>query len=108
VESSAVRRSGLATNAIVAVEGAHVNGDDGPGPNQVRSHGMSDELRIVATVGNEAEGEILRELLETAGIRSMVQPKSEGVRLGAAARRDIYVNSEDYERAHELITNPPQ
>jgi hypothetical protein len=64
---------------------------------------MAEELRIVATASNEAEAEMIGEWLSEAGIRSMPQMSSRGIRLGAAAERDIYVEAEDYDRAMEVI-----
>ena len=65
--------------------------------------GMSDDLKLVTTVGNEAEAEMVTESLSEAGIRSMAQMSSTGIRLGAAADRDIYVEVKDYERALEVL-----
>jgi hypothetical protein len=64
---------------------------------------MVAELRIVATAGNEAEAEMIAEWLSEAGIRSMPQMSSRGIRLGAAAERDIYVEARDHDRALEVI-----
>ena len=64
---------------------------------------MPEELRIVATAGNETEAEMIGEWLSEAGIRSMPQLSSRGIRLCAAAERDIYVEARDYDRALEVI-----
>ena len=64
---------------------------------------MPDELRKVATVSNEAEAEMVIEELSEAGIHAMAQISAGGIRLGAAAGRDIYVGAADYERALEAI-----
>jgi hypothetical protein len=64
---------------------------------------MPEELRIVATAGNETEAEMIGEWLSEAGIRSMPQLSSRGIRLGAAAERDIYVEAKDYDRALEVV-----
>src|SRR5271170_1152857 len=64
---------------------------------------MAEDLRIVTTVGNEAEAEMVGEWLTEAGIRAMPQMNSNGIRLGAAAGRDIYVAAEDYDRAVEVV-----
>jgi len=61
------------------------------------------ELKFVTTVGNEAEAEMVAESLSEAGIRSMAQLNSAGIRLGAAAARDIYVDEQDHERALEVL-----
>jgi hypothetical protein len=66
---------------------------------------MADELRIVTTAGNETEAEMIAEWLSEAGIRSMPQLSSRGIRLGAAAERDIYVEAKDYDRALEVINS---
>jgi len=65
---------------------------------------MDGELKIVTTVGNEAEAEMVGESLSEAGIRSLAQPSSKGIRLGAAAERDIYVEQQDYDRALEVLS----
>jgi Putative prokaryotic signal transducing protein len=65
---------------------------------------MSEDLKIVATVSNEAEAEMVAEQLTEAGIRSMAQLSSKGIRLGAAAERDVYVAGEDYDRAMEALS----
>ncbi len=64
---------------------------------------MSDDLKLLTTVGNEAEAEMVTESLSEADIRSMAQMSSTGIRLGAAADRDIYVEAKDYERALEVL-----
>jgi hypothetical protein len=66
---------------------------------------MAEELRMVATASNEAEAEMIGEWLSEAGIRSMPQMSSRGIRLGAAAERDIYVDARDYDRALEVINS---
>ncbi len=43
------------------------------------------------------------EWLTEAGIRSMAQMNSHGIRLGAAAGREIYVAAGDYDRAVEVV-----
>jgi len=65
---------------------------------------MSEDLKLVTTVGNEAEAEMVGEQLTEAGIRSMAQLSSKGIRLGAAAERDIYVAAGDYDRAMEALS----
>jgi hypothetical protein len=64
---------------------------------------MADDLKIVTTVANEAEAEMVAEWLSEAGIRSMAQLSSGNIRLGAAAPRDVYVAAEDYDKALEVI-----
>ena len=64
---------------------------------------MSEELKIVTTVSNEAEAEMVAERLSEAGIRHMSRTASGGIRLGAAAARDVYVEEQDLERAREVL-----
>jgi hypothetical protein len=47
---------------------------------------MPDELKIVTTVSNEAEAEMVCESLSEAGIRSMPQMSSGNIRLGLRPR----------------------
>jgi hypothetical protein len=61
------------------------------------------ELRVVTTVGNEAEAEMVREALAEAGIRSMPQMSSGNIRLGAAAPLDVYVEQQDYDKALAVL-----
>jgi hypothetical protein len=64
---------------------------------------MSDDLRIVTTVSNEAEAEMVGERLSEAGIRHMTRSAGGGIRLGAAAARDVYVEEQDLDRAREAL-----
>ncbi len=64
---------------------------------------MSDELKIVTTVSNEAEAEMVAERLSEAGIRFSVRLASGGIRLGAAAARDVCVEEQDLDRAREAL-----
>ena len=64
---------------------------------------MSGELEILTTVGGEAEADLVGEWLAEAGIRSVPQISSRGIRLGAAAERDIYVEAADHERALAVL-----
>ncbi len=64
---------------------------------------MSDELKIVTTVSNEAEAEMVAERLWEAGIRFSVRLASGGIRLGAAAARDVCVEEQDLDRAREAL-----
>ena len=57
----------------------------------------------MTTVGNESEAEMVGERLAEAGIRSLAQMSSRGIRLGAAAERDILVDAKDLDRAVEVI-----
>ncbi len=64
---------------------------------------MSEEPKIVTTVGNEAEAEMVAERLSEAGIEHMSRVASGGIRLGAAAARDVYVAAKDFDRAVEVL-----
>jgi Putative prokaryotic signal transducing protein len=64
---------------------------------------MSEDLRIVTTVSNEAEAKMVAERLSEAGIRHMARMASGGIRLGAAAARDVYVEAQDLDRAREVL-----
>ena len=64
---------------------------------------MSSELRMVATVANEAESEMVMERLSEAGIRSMPHLHPDNIRLGPAAPLDIYVEASDYDEALEVL-----
>ncbi|MGA2320293.1 MAG: DUF2007 domain-containing protein [Solirubrobacteraceae bacterium] len=64
---------------------------------------MSDDPKIVTTVSNEAEAEMVAERLSEAGIRHMTRTASGGIRLGAAAARDVYVEEQDLDRAREVL-----
>jgi uncharacterized protein with PIN domain len=64
---------------------------------------MSEDLKIVTTVSNEAEAEMVAERLSEAGIRHMSRTASGGIRLGAAAARDVYVEERDLDRAREVL-----
>jgi uncharacterized protein YaaQ len=64
---------------------------------------MSEDLKIVTTVSNEAEAGMVGERLSEAGIRFTVRLASGGIRLGAAAARDMYVEEQDLDRAREAL-----
>ncbi len=64
---------------------------------------MSEEPKIVTSVGNEAEAEMVAERLSEAGIEHSSRIASGGIRLGAAAARDIYVQAKDFDRAVEVL-----
>jgi uncharacterized protein YaaQ len=64
---------------------------------------MPDDLKIVTTVSNQAEAEMVAERLSEAGIRHMSRTASGGIRLGAAAARDVYVEEQDLDRAREVL-----
>jgi hypothetical protein len=64
---------------------------------------MTEDLKIVTTVGNEAEAEMVGERLSEAGISFTVRLASGGIRLGAAAGRDVCVDGQDLDRAREAL-----
>jgi uncharacterized protein YaaQ len=64
---------------------------------------MADELKLVTRVSNEAEAEMVAERLSQAGIRFTVRLASGGIRLGAAAARDLYVDEQDLDRARGVL-----
>jgi len=64
---------------------------------------VSEELRLLTTVANEAESEMVIERLSEAGIRSMPHLHPDNVRLGPAAPLDIYVEAKVYEEAREVL-----
>jgi Putative prokaryotic signal transducing protein len=64
---------------------------------------MSDDLKILTTVTNEAEAEMVAERLSEAGIRHMSRTASGGIRFGAAAARDVFVEERDLDRAREVL-----
>ena len=67
---------------------------------------MSTELKIVATAANEFEAELISGVLTEAGIESTMELANTGMggRFGGGGARDIYVRSEDFERANELLS----
>jgi putative signal transducing protein len=64
---------------------------------------MPDDLKIVTTVSNEAEAEMVAERLSEAGIRHMARPAAGGILLDAAAARNVYVDAQDLDRAREVL-----
>ncbi len=72
-------------------------------PPSLPSPAMAEDLRIVTTVGNEAEAEMVAERLSEAGIRFTVRLAGGGIRLGAAAGRDVCVDGQDLDRAREVL-----
>ena len=77
-------RSGRQTKS-----GASAAAPDPPWADELCSSSMSDQLKLVTTVGNEAEAEMVSARLSEAGIRFTVRLASGGIRLGAAASRDL-------------------
>jgi uncharacterized protein YaaQ len=67
------------------------------------SSSVSDQLKLVTSVSNEAEAEMVADRLTEAGIRFTVRLASGGIRMGAAAARDLYVDEQDLDRARETL-----
>jgi len=67
---------------------------------------MSTDLKIVATAANEFEAELISGVLTEAGIESTMELANTGMggRFGGGGARDIYVRSEDVERANQLLS----
>ena len=64
---------------------------------------MNSELKVVTTVSNQAEAEMVCESLAEAGIRSMPQMSGGNIRLGAAAPLDVYVEQQDFDKALAVL-----
>jgi hypothetical protein len=64
---------------------------------------MTSELKVVTTVSNQAEAEMVCESLAEAGIRSMPQMSGGNIRLGAAAPLDVYVEQHDFAKALAVL-----
>jgi hypothetical protein len=69
---------------------------------------MSDQLnqlKILTTVNNEFEGDMVIGLLSDAGINSMQELSGAGVagRVGGGGARDVYVAVADFDRAREVL-----
>jgi len=64
---------------------------------------MSDELKIVTTVSSEAEAEMIRDRLLAADIHAISQRTIGGPEWGVSGARDVLVNAQDIDRAHEVL-----
>jgi|GEM_PF-2905517 len=64
---------------------------------------MSDELRVLTTASSEAEAAMVREWLAEASIHSLARVSRKGIRLSAAAPREVFVYESDLERAREVL-----
>ncbi len=71
---------------------------------------MSDQLKIVTTVSNEFEAQMVVGLLSEAGIHSMQELGGSGVagRIGGGGARDVYVAEEDFDRARKVLDESTQ
>jgi hypothetical protein len=67
--------------------------------------GVPDDLEIVFTASNEMEAAMVCGRLSEAGIRSMQQLANTGAfnRFGGGGARDVYVKTEDAERARAAL-----
>jgi hypothetical protein len=64
---------------------------------------MTDELRVLTTASSEADASMVREWLAEASIHSLARVSRKGIRLSAAAPREVYVYESDLERAREVL-----
>jgi hypothetical protein len=64
---------------------------------------MPGELKIVTSVTNQAEAELLCGRLREAGIHAMARRSFGGPEWGLSSANDVLVNAEDLERARELL-----
>lgn len=64
---------------------------------------MPGELKIVTSVTNQAEAELLCGRLMEAGIHAMSRRGFGGPEWGGSGANDVLVNAEDVERARELL-----
>ncbi len=71
---------------------------------------MSEELKILTTVENEFEADMVAALLSEAGIRSVQQLNNAGVggRIGGGGKRDVLVAEADLARARDLLDEPTE
>jgi hypothetical protein len=64
---------------------------------------MTDELRVLTTASSEAEAMMVREWLAEASIHALARVSRRGIRLSAAAPREVFVYESDLERAREVL-----
>ncbi len=64
---------------------------------------MPGELKIVTSVTNQAEAELLCGRLREAGIHAMSRRSFGGPQWGLSSANDVLVNAGDLERARELL-----
>jgi hypothetical protein len=65
---------------------------------------MTDALKIVTSVASEPEAELVIERLQAAGIGAIAQRTIGGPQWGFSGARDVFVEEEDLERAHEVLS----
>jgi hypothetical protein len=70
---------------------------------------VSDELKVVATAANQAEGELILARLASVGISGIEHRTTGNPEFGASTARYIYVQASDLERGHKLLAvdEPP-
>ncbi len=64
---------------------------------------MSEELKVVATAANQAEGELIVSRLSQAGISGIEQRASGNPEFGASGARYIYVSATELDRARAVL-----
>ena len=112
--SSAANASapGAPTRTAASARSPRARRPDRPGPpgrrpphrSARRGGRVSDALTVLlTTAASEAEADMIREWLTEAGIHSLAQVSRRGVRLGAAAPRELYVYESDRERALQVL-----
>jgi hypothetical protein len=65
---------------------------------------MAEALKIVTTVGNELEADLVCGLLADVGIHSMQQASARGGQWNPGVPYDVYVAEHDLERAREVLS----
>jgi len=67
------------------------------------------ELKVIATAGNQAEGELIVARLAQAGITAVEQRVSGNPEFGGGGWRYVYVQEGDLERARDVLAveEPP-
>ena len=66
---------------------------------------MPDDLEIVATVGSEAEAELVLNRLLSADIHGISQRTIGGPEFGGSGARSVLVNAQDLDRAREVLSS---
>jgi hypothetical protein len=64
---------------------------------------MSEALKAVTAVTNEAEAQVVLDLLAGAGIQAILQRTIGSVEWGSSGARDVLVDEADLERAREVL-----
>jgi hypothetical protein len=64
---------------------------------------MTDELTVLTTASSEAEAATVREWLAEASIHALARVSRRGIRLSAAAPREVYVYQSDLLRARDVL-----